>query len=60
MRDTRFDSEIDFLLDKACDSIRYLVKRDLLGVPADSAEMTAIEEKILAQPNVQKVLAAQV
>ena len=60
MRDTRFDSEIDFLLDKSCDSIRYLVKRDLLGVPADSAEMTAIEEKILAQPNVQKVLAAQV
>ncbi len=59
MRDTRFDGEIDFLLDKACDSIRYLVKRDLLGVPADSAEMTVIEEKILAQPNVQKVLAAQ-
>ena len=59
MRDTRFDSEIDFLLDKACDSIRYLVKRDLLGVPADSAEMTAIEEKIIAQPNVRKILAAQ-
>ena len=59
MTDTRFDNEIDFLLDKACDSIRYLVKRDLLGVPAGSAEMTAIEEKILAQPNVQKLLAAQ-
>ena len=59
MRDTRFDDEIDFLLEKACDSIRYLVLRDLLGVPADSEEMTALEEKILNQPNVKKILDAQ-
>ena len=59
MTDTRFDNEIDFLLSKACGSIRYLVMRDLLGVPVDSAEMTALEEKILAQPNVKKILAVQ-
>lgn len=59
MRDTRFDNEIDFLLEEACDSIRYLVLRDFLGMPIDSGEMMALEEKMLMQPNVKKILDAQ-
>ncbi len=59
MKDTRFDNEIDFLLEKACDSIRYLVLRDLLKTPVDKPEMVSLEEKILDQPNVKKILDAQ-
>lgn len=59
MRDTRFDNEIDFLLENACDSIRYLVRRDLLETSVDRPEMVSLQEKIAGQANVKKILAAQ-
>lgn len=59
MRDARFDNEIDFLLENACDSIRYLVRRDLLGTSVDEPEMVSLQEKISGQANVKKILAAQ-
>lgn len=59
VRDTRFDNEIDFLLENACYSIQYLVRRDFLNTPVDAPEMEALQEKVLKQTNVQKKLAAQ-
>ncbi len=54
-----FDAPIQFLLDNACPSIRYLVERDICKTPVDSPKMRGLQEMILAQPNVQKILAAQ-
>ena len=48
---------IDFLLHNACAGIRYRLRRELLGEPADSAAMTALQEEVQAQPNVQRLLA---
>ena len=56
---TIFDDSIDFLLENACASIRYLVQRDLLKIPTDDPAMLALQEEILNQANVQKILAAQ-
>lgn len=56
---TIFDDSIDFLLENACASIRYLVQRDILGTPTDNPVMTALQEEILKQSNVQKILASQ-
>ena len=56
---TIFDDSIDFLLENACASIRYLVQRDLLKVPTDAPAMRALQEEILRQANVQKILATQ-
>lgn len=54
-----FDDAIDFLLENACASIRYLVQRDCLKIPTDAPAMRSLQEKILRQANVQKILAAQ-
>ena len=54
-----FQKQIDFLLAYACPSIKYLVHRDLLNVPADEPFMTALQNEILAQSNTQKHLSAQ-
>lgn len=59
MRRTIFDASIDYLLDNACAGIRYLVHRDMLGTPADAPVMTALQDELVRQPNVQKILAAQ-
>ena len=51
--------QIDFLLEHACPSIRYLVYRDMLGTPTDEPFMVALQNEILSQSNTQKHLAAQ-
>lgn len=56
---TIWNDAIDFLLDHACASIRYLVHRDMLGTPVNAPAMMALQEEILHQPNIQKILAAQ-
>ena len=50
---------IDFLLENACASIRYLVHRDMLNTPIDEPFMKELQKEILQQANVQKHLAAQ-
>lgn len=47
---------IDFLLENACASIRYLVHRDMLKTPIDEPFMKEIQTEILKQANVQKHL----
>ncbi len=54
-----FQKHIDFLLENACTSIRYLVHRDMLNTPTDEPFMKEMYNEILQQNNVQKHLAAQ-
>ena len=54
-----FKKHIDFLLENACPSIRYLVHRDMLKTPADEPFMVELQAEILRQSNVQKHLSAQ-
>ena len=54
-----FQKQIDFLLEHACPSIKYLVHRDMLNVPMDEPFMIALQNEILAQANTQKHLSAQ-
>ena len=54
-----FQKQIDFLLEYACPSIKYLVHRDMLNVPVDEPFMVALQNEILAQSNTQKHLSAQ-
>lgn len=54
-----FENSINFLLENACASIRYLVQRDLLKTPKDAPAMLALQEEILSQDNVKKILASQ-
>lgn len=54
-----FQKQIDFLLENACASIRYLVLRDMLQIPTDEPSMKALYEDVLRQANVQKHLSAQ-
>ena len=54
-----FENSINFLLENASASIRYLVQRDLLKTPKDAPAMLALQEEILSQDNVKKVLALQ-
>ena len=53
-----FQKQIDFLLEHACPSIKYLVHRDMLNVPMNEPFMVALQNEILAQTNTQKHLAA--
>ncbi|MBQ7338654.1 MAG: hypothetical protein IJW40_09420 [Clostridia bacterium] len=55
----RFQKSVDFLLQNACPSIRYLVHRDLLNTPMDEPGMRSLQAELLRQSNVQKHLAAQ-
>lgn len=54
-----FKKHIDFLLENACPSIRYLVHRDMLKTPAGESFMAELQAGILQQSNVQKHLSAQ-
>ena len=54
-----FQKQIDFLLEYACPSIKYLVYRDMLDTPVDEPFMMALQNEILAQSNTQKHLSAQ-
>ena len=54
-----FQKQIDFLLEYACPSIKYLIHRDMLYVPVDEPFMVALQNEILAQSNSQKHLSAQ-
>ena len=50
---------IDFLIENACPSIRYLVHRDILKTPTDEPFMMELQVEILQQSNVRKHLSAQ-
>ena len=54
-----FQKQIDFLLEHACPSIKYLVHRDILNVSVDEPFMVALQNEILDQSNTQKHLSAQ-
>ncbi|MBE5768263.1 MAG: hypothetical protein E7333_01540 [Clostridiales bacterium] len=54
-----FQNKINFLLENACPSIRYLVHRDMLGADMDEPFMVTLQNEILAQSNVKKHLSAQ-
>ena len=54
-----FQKQIDFLLEYACPSIKYLVHRDMLGTSVNEPFMVALQNEILAQYNTQKHLPAQ-
>ena len=54
-----FQKQIDFLLEHACPSIKYLVHRDMLNVSVDEPFMIALQNEILVQTNTQKHLSAQ-
>ena len=54
-----FQKQIDFLLEHACPSIKYLVHRDMLNVSMNEPFMVALQNEILAQTNTQKHLSAQ-
>lgn len=54
-----FQKQIDYLLENACASIRYLVYRDMLNTPIDEPLMKELQTEILQQPNVQKHIEAQ-
>ncbi len=54
-----FQKQIDYLLENACASIRYLVYRDMLHIPIDEPFMKELQAEILRQSNVQKHLEAQ-
>lgn len=50
---------IDFLLEYACPSIKYLVYRDMLNTSVDEPFMVALQNEVLTQTNTQKHLSAQ-
>lgn len=50
---------IDFLLECACPSIKYLVYRDMLNTSVDEPFMVALQNEVLTQTNTQKHLSAQ-
>ena len=54
-----FQKQIDFLLEYACPSIKYLVHRDMLNVPVNEPFMVALQNEIVAQTKTQKHLSAQ-
>ena len=54
-----FQKQIDFLLEHAGPSIKYLAHRDMLGTPVDEPFMVALQNEILALSNTQKHLSAQ-
>lgn len=54
-----FQKQIDFLLEYACPSIRYLVHRDMLHTPKDEPFMVTLQNEILGQPNTRKHFSAQ-
>mgnify|MGYP000855191209 FL=1 len=54
-----FEKSIDFLLENACVSIKYLVHRDMLKTPIDDPTMQVMQTEVLKQPIVQKILAKQ-
>lgn len=54
-----FHKHVDFLLENACTSIRYLVHKDMLKTPTDEPFMKEMHKEILQQANVQKHLSAQ-
>lgn len=54
-----FQRQIDYLLENACASIRYLVYRDMLNISIEEPFMKELQTEILQQSNVQKHIEAQ-
>lgn len=54
-----FKKQIDYLLENACASIRYLVYRDILNTPIDEPFMKELQTEVLQQSNTQKHIEAQ-
>jgi hypothetical protein len=47
---------LEELLESACPSIQYRIRGEILGQPASSTEMTALQQQILKDVEVQQVL----
>jgi len=54
-----FTKAIDFLLENACVSIRYNIHRDFLKTPITDVEMQLMQNEILNQINVKKLIATK-
>ena len=48
----KFQKQIDFLLDNACTSIKFLVHRDFLHTPFSEPFMQKMRDEILEQENI--------
>mgnify|MGYP003302576790 CR=1 FL=1 len=55
----KFQKHIDFLLNNACTSIKFLVHRDFLHTPLTKPFMQKMRAEILEQENIKKHLACQ-
>ena len=55
----KFQKQVNFLLDNACPSIKYLVYRDMLNADVNEPFMVELQGEILLQSNVKKHLSAQ-
>jgi hypothetical protein len=55
----QFNAAIAELLDSACPSIKYRIRKELLGQSTDSPAMLELQEQILRDPAVQAVLGWQ-
>ena len=55
----RYQRVLDYLLEYAPVNILYRVKREILHEREDTAEMTALQEKICNLPKVKKAFSCQ-
>lgn len=55
----KFQKHIDYLLDNACTSIKFLVHRDFLQTPLTEPFMQKMRAEILEQENIKKHLSCQ-
>ena len=55
----KFQKHIDYLLDNACTSIKFLVHRDFLHTPLTEPFMQKMRAEILEQENIKKHLSCQ-
>lgn len=56
---TTIDRAVDFILTHGAPNLRYRIRREVLGAPADAPEMRALQEVILRLPRVKKAFACQ-
>ncbi len=53
------EETIDFLLEKACVNIRYMISRDLLNISVEEPAMQDMQNEILNQKAIQKLFSSQ-
>ena len=55
----KIDTILDFTLNNASCNIKYRIKKEILKIPADSAEMIDLQEQITKLPKVKKAFSCQ-